>query len=45
MNRILLCPNQERDPNLQVSLKLLRQLRGQGIQADIYLPVDEVPAA
>ena len=29
MNRILLCPNQERDPNLQVSLKLLRQLRGQ----------------
>ena len=44
MNRILLCPNLERDPGLQVSLSLLRRLRKQGIESGVYLPFDEIPA-
>ena len=43
MNRILLCPNLDRDPGLQVSRRLLRQLRERGTNADIYLPFEEVP--
>lgn len=43
MNRILLCPNQERDPGLRVSLRLLRELRERGADAVVYLPFDEIP--
>lgn len=43
MNKILLCPNQERDPGLQVSLRLLRKLRDRGTDAIVYLPFDEIP--
>ena len=43
MNRILLCPNRERDPGLQVSRRLLRQFRERGLEAGIYLPADDAP--
>ena len=43
MNRILLCPNQERDPGLQVSRHLLLQLREHGLEAGIYLPFEAQP--
>ena len=42
MNRILLCPNQKRDPGLQVSLSLLKQLREHDVEAGIYLPAVEL---
>ncbi len=41
MKRILLCPNQERDPGLQVSLRLLRMLREHNIETGVYLPGEE----
>lgn len=43
MNRILVCPNLERDPGLSVSLGLLRRLRQRGLESGIYLPFDETP--
>ena len=45
MNRILLCPNLERDPGLQVSLRLLHQIRKHDIASGIYLPFDGMPPA
>lgn len=44
MNKILLCPNLDRDPGLQVSLRLLRQLRKHGTESGVYLPFDDIPA-
>ncbi len=41
MERILLCPNRERDPSLQVSRRLLAHLREKGIRAGIYLPFED----
>ena len=43
MKRILLCPNRERDPELQVSRRVLEKLRSRGFDAGIYLPFDPVP--
>lgn len=43
MNKILLCPNLDRDPGLQVSLRLLRQLKKHGIESGVYLPFDDMP--
>ena len=44
MNKILLCPNLDRDPGLHVSLRLLRQLKKHGIESGMYLPFDDLPA-
>ena len=44
MNKILLCPNLGRDPGLQVSLRLLSQLRKHGTESGVYLPFEDIPA-
>ena len=44
MKRILLCPNVERDPGLQVCCQLLVKLREKGLDTGVYLPFDENPA-
>lgn len=43
MKHILLCPNLQRDPELNVSCRLLDMLRSRGFDAALYLPFDPVP--
>ena len=43
MNRVVLCPNGERDPSLQVSRELMSRLQGKGIRTNVYLPFEDEP--
>ena len=43
MKRILLCPNRKRDPDFQVTRRLLQELRQRSVDTGIYLPYDSAP--